>query len=123
VLQNGAKLGPYEILAPLGAGGMGKVYGARGTKLNRDVALRFLAVAPGSSSLKRGTMGTSPQQFDAVARGRFKREAPAASALDHPNICTVRDVDNYEGQPFIVMEYQEGQTLKPRRIFALRGEY
>jgi eukaryotic-like serine/threonine-protein kinase len=95
VLKSGTHLGPYEILAPLGAGGVGKVYGARDTKLNRDVALKFLAVGPGSSSLKRGTMATSPLQFDAVALERFKREARAAYVLDHPNICTIHDVDDY----------------------------
>jgi eukaryotic-like serine/threonine-protein kinase len=120
-LATGTKLGPYEIVAPLGAGGMGEVYSARDTRLGRDVALKFLAVAPESSSLKRGTMGTSPQQFDAAALERSEREAPAASALDHPNVCTIHDVDEYEGQPFILMEYQEGQTLKLWRIFALRG--
>ena len=95
-LAIGDKLGPYEILAPIGKGGMGEVYRARDTRLHRDVAIKAL-----------------PQAFATdAARERFQREARAASALNHPNICVVHDVGEAEGHPFLVMELLEGQTLR-----------
>ncbi len=95
-LAIGAKLGPYEILAPIGKGGMGEVYRARDTRLHRDVALKVL-----------------PQAFATqAARERFQREARAASALNHPNICVVHDVGEEAGHPFLVMELLQGKTLR-----------
>ena len=97
-LSAGNKLGPYEILAPLGKGGMGEVYRARDTRLHRDVAVKVL-----------------PQAFQTEsARQRFQREARAASALNHPNICAVYDVGEAAGHPFLVMELLEGATLSER---------
>jgi eukaryotic-like serine/threonine-protein kinase len=98
-LQAGARLDRYEILQPLGAGGMGEVWRARDTRLNRDVAIKVLPAG----------LARDP---DRVAR--FEREARAAAALSHPNICVIHEVGEHEGQPFIAMELLEGQTLKQR---------
>ena len=99
----------YHILEKLAGGGMGVVYKARDTKLNRLVALKFLrSVTPASS----GSTVPTGAQYDRSTLESAIREARAASALDHPNICIVHEVDEYEGTPFIVMQYLSGQTLK-----------
>jgi len=92
----------------LGGGGMGVVYKAHDSKLGRPVALKFLAY--GKSGLAALSPGAALHQREALER--FKREARAASSLNHPNICTIHDIDEYEGQPFIAMELLKGQTLR-----------
>src|SRR5579863_3300960 len=98
-LSSGTRLGPYEILAALGAGGMGEVYRARDTRLDRTVAIKILSAHLSS---------------DADARQRFDREARAISSLNHPNICTLHDVGHHDGTDYLVMEYLEGVTLADR---------
>ena len=91
----GIQLGPYEIVAPLGSGGMGQVYKARDIRLNRTVALKVLS---------------APKEWPG-ARERFKREAETIAGLSHPNICALYDVGEHRGTDFLVMEYLEGETL------------
>jgi len=98
-LAPGSKLGPYEIVGPLGAGGMGEVYRARDTRLDRTVAIKIL---PADISA------------DPVAKQRFEREAKAISGLNHPNICTLHDVGRQDGIDYLVMECVEGETLAKR---------
>ena len=104
-LSNGTRLGPYEILEPIGAGGMGEVFRARDTRLERVVAIKVLAA---------GLAG------DVASRERFEREARAISSLNHPNICVLYDVGreqpsaNGPAVDFLVMEYVEGETLSAR---------
>ncbi len=97
ILTSGTKLGPYEIIGPLGAGGMGEVYRARDTRLGREVALKVL---PGSFS-------SDPDRLR-----RFEQEARAVAALNHPNILAIHDIGEQDGSPFIVSELLEGNTLR-----------
>jgi Tol biopolymer transport system component len=98
-LAPGARLGPYEITAPIGAGGMGEVYRARDTRLDRTVAIKVLPSAVAA---------------DPEARTRFEREARAIAALDHPHICPLHDIGHAEGIDFLVMRLLEGETLAER---------
>ena len=98
-LAAGTKLGPYEVVAPLGSGGMGEVYRARDTRLGRDVAVKVL---PASLSA------------DAERLRRFEQEARATGALDHPNIIAIHDVGTHDGSPYVVTELLDGETLRER---------
>src|ERR1051326_6118859 len=95
-LPAGTRLGPYEIVAPLGAGGMGEVYKARDTRLERSVAVKVLTER----------LVSSP-----ALRTRFEREAKVISQLQHPHICTLYDVGREADTDFLVMEFLEGETL------------
>src|SRR5499427_4494401 len=96
-LSSGNRLGPYEILAPLGAGGMGEVYRARDPRLGRDVAIKVL---PASFSK------------DADRLKRFEQEARAAGVLNHPNVTIVYDIGTHDAAPYVVQELLEGETLR-----------
>ncbi len=99
VLTSGGRLGPYEIIAPLGAGGMGEVYRARDTRLERTVAIKVLP----------SHLSDNPD-----LKQRFEREAKAISQLNHPNICTLYDVGHEENTDYLVMEFLEGESLAER---------
>src|SRR6516164_4723488 len=98
-LAPGKQLGPFEITATLGAGGMGEVYRARDTRLERTVAIKILPALFSSDPLRRQ---------------RFEREAKAISSLNHPNICVLHDIGHQDGIDYLVMECVEGVTLAKR---------
>src|SRR5229473_3438744 len=97
----GTRLGPYEILSPLGAGGMGEVYRARDTRLDRTVAIKVMP----------DHLSSNPE-----VRQRFEREARAISNLSHPHICTLHDIGHQDGIDYLVMEYIEGESLADRLV-------
>src|SRR5712692_8290346 len=100
-LSTGTTLGPYEILAPAGSGGMGEVYRARDTRLDRIVAIKVLPAH----------LADEPER-----RERFEREARTIASLDHPHICVLHDIGRQDGIDFLVMEYLEGETLAQRLL-------
>ena len=97
-LPTGTQLGPYEILSAVGAGGMGEVYRARDTRLDRIVAVKILP----------DHLADKPE-----LRERFEREARTIASLNHPHICTLHDIGRQDGIDYLVMEYLEGETLCP----------
>src|SRR5277367_3782118 len=98
-LTAGTKLGPYEIQSPLGAGGMGEVYRAHDTRLDRTVAVKVLA----------SHLSSVPE-----LKQRMEREARAISSLNHPNVCHLYDIGSHDGTDYLVMEFLEGETLAER---------
>jgi len=99
MLVAGTTLGPYKLIAPLGAGGMGEVYRASDLRLGRDVAIKVIPAE----------LARDPERIK-----RFEQEARAAGALNHPNICAIHDLGNHEGSPFVVMELLEGESLRQK---------
>ena len=99
ILKPGSAVGPYEIVAPIGAGGMGEVYRARDARLGREVAVKVLP----------GAVSDEPERLR-----RFEQEARAAGALNHPNVLAVYDVGTHDGVPYIVSELLAGETLRSR---------
>jgi serine/threonine protein kinase len=102
----GARLGPFEILGPIGRGGMGEVYRARDPRLDRVVAIKIVTAS----------RGTGPAQIE-----RFLREARAIGRLSHPHICTLHDVGQQDDVPFLVMELLDGPTLAERIAISSRA--
>ena len=100
-LTAGMKVGPYEVVAPAGAGGMGEVYRAHDSRLNREVAIKVLPAA----------FSRDPDRLR-----RFQQEARAVAALNHPNILAIHDFGEHQGSPYIVMELLEGETLRQRLL-------
>src|SRR5208337_4305999 len=100
-LTSGTKLGPYEIVSLVGAGGMGEVYRARDTRLGREVAIKVLPEA---------------LAHDADRLQRFEQEARTIAALNHPNILGIHDIGAHDGAPFLVSEFLEGQTLREKLV-------
>src|ERR1019366_2860655 len=98
-LTNGTNLGPYEIVSPIGAGGMGEVYRAHDTRLDRTVAIKVLS---------------SQLTVSAELKARFEREARVISQLQHPNICVLHDIGSENGTDFLVMEFLEGESLSEK---------
>ncbi len=98
-LSSGSRLGPYEIVSPIGAGGMGEVYRARDVRLHREVAVKVLP----------GSFADDPDRLR-----RFEQEARAASALNHPGILTIHDFSEHDGSPYVVSELLDGQNLRER---------
>src|ERR1700676_1105998 len=98
-LTSGTRLGPYEVESPLGAGGMGEVYRARDTRLDRTVAIKVLA----------SHLSSSPE-----LKQRMEREARTISSLNHPHICQLYDIGSQDGTDYLVMEFLEGETLAAR---------
>jgi eukaryotic-like serine/threonine-protein kinase len=105
-LTAGTRLGPYEITSPIGAGGMGEVYKARDTRLDRTVAIKVLLP----------TVAADPER-----RARFEREAKTIASLDHPNICSLYDVGREGDTDFLVMEHIAGETLAARALHGPLG--
>src|SRR5260370_40356307 len=99
-IASGTKLGPFEIVEPLGIGGMGEVYRARDTRLGRDVAIKILP---------------KEMSADPIRKQRFDREAKTISSLNHPHICVLHDVGSQDGVDYLVMECMEGEALAKRR--------
>lgn len=113
MIAAGTVFGPYRVIEKIGAGGMGDVYRALDTRLEREVALKlisnsFLESEPGAASPAPGT----PHSRNHLSHERFLREARAAATLNHPNICGIHDVGEQDGQPYLVMELLRGETLK-----------
>jgi serine/threonine protein kinase len=98
-LSSGTRLGPYEIVAAIGAGGMGEVYRARDPRLGRDVAIKVIPT---------GLSGSADRMR------RFEQEARAAGSISHPNVCAIFDIGTHEGSPYVVMELLEGESLQAR---------
>jgi eukaryotic-like serine/threonine-protein kinase len=112
MIASGTVFGPYRIVEKIGAGGMGDVYRALDTRLEREVALKLISDSFLSSESGSPSPGGTPHSRVHLSHERFLREARAAATLNHPNICAIHDVGEQDGQPYLVMELLRGQTLK-----------
>src|SRR5450432_2385550 len=104
-IAEGTQFGPYRLIEKIGSGGMGEVYRALDTRLEREVALKLVS----DSYLITGAGSGSPSQ---VTHERFLREARSSATLNHPNVCSIHDTGEQDGRPYLVMELLRGETLK-----------
>src|ERR1700684_1932618 len=112
MIGSGTVFGPYRVIEKIGAGGMGDVYRALDTRLEREVALKLIGDSFLVSEPNPSPAGTPHSRVHLLSHERFLREARAAANLNHPNICAIHDVGEQEGQPYLVMELLRGETLK-----------
>src|SRR5271165_7134679 len=113
-IAEGTQFGPYRLLEKIGAGGMGEVYRALDTRLQREVALKLVSETYLISEIGSGSPSPTPGTPNSghLSHERFLREARSAATLNHPNVCSIHDTGEQDGRPYLVMELLRGETLK-----------